>query len=216
MILSTNSMSDTLKEVKHKLESGEEENYEHRYFVPFSHLRRVLRRPVIRSLLDESGIEFYELNELVNRIAHGGLRLLGVLVYIDAVAAVKKFQELDHSLKQNLDARLPLDEVAIESIIPTAATRKTFLKRQWTFLTPVLRPDQSLRRLDEKTILPFTESTPVAESGFSTVTRVTLEHLGPGESRPDYRVRKFAIFSLNADDRFTGKTYTEDIDQSQG
>ncbi|RMZ75072.1 hypothetical protein DV737_g5474, partial [Chaetothyriales sp. CBS 132003] len=202
-------MSASLKEVKDKLESGEEENYEHRYFVPFSYLRSVLSRPVIRTLLVESGIEFYELEELVNRIARGGLRLLGILIYIDAVAAVKNFQELDHSLKRSLDAWLPLDETSVGPIIPAAATRKSFLKRQWTFLTPVLRPDQSLQRLDEKTILPFIESTPLAESGFSMLTRVTLEHLDSGESRSEDKVnRKFLTASHNANGRLTDSQVT--------
>lgn len=178
----------SLQEIKSKLEESEEENYEHRYFVPFPRLRTVLNSSVISELLEQSGVEFYDLTELTKVIARGGLRLFGILIYIDAVSAVKTFQELDHSFRRDLDARLPLERPALEAVFSEEGPKTQFLKKQWAFLAPILRQDQSLRRLHENTILPFLDSKLVKRGGFGEVTKVIVKQAHHNDSRPEGKV----------------------------
>jgi hypothetical protein len=158
-----------------ELDALEIENFEHKCFVPLSKLQVLLTRERILDLLQESDIKFYDRNEVTNAVLNNGLRLFATLASIRNIDCIVRFLKADYFSGGQFDSKLPMNESNLQTILQNEDISRKFFRKQWTFLAPVLREDQSHRELDDRTIMPFLSSTPIGHGGFANVFKVRVD-----------------------------------------
>jgi hypothetical protein len=166
-----------------ELENLEIENFEHKFFIPLSKLEQLFTRERIVALLRQHGIEFYVQVEVTNAVLKNGLRLFATLASIRDIKSITQFLKSDYFSGGQFDSTLPLSEASLLTILSDPDRCLQFFRKQWRFLAPVFREDQSHRELDDRTILPFLSSTPIGHGGFANVIKVRVDashHQIPG------------------------------------
>jgi hypothetical protein len=158
-----------------ELDALEIENFEHKFFIPLAKLEQLFTRERIAALLQEHDIEFYVRTEATNAVLKNGLRLFATLASIRGINSITRFLEADYFFGGHFDSKLPLSESALLTIVGDAERCLQFSRKQWRFLAPILREDQSHRVLDDRTIMPFLSSTPIGKGGFSNVFKVRVD-----------------------------------------
>lgn len=160
------------------LGTRELENFEHKPFVPFSALETLFTRDKVNELLRKHDLEFHLINETVDRVIDGGLKVFAVLTAVQDIGSITRFIRGDQfSEVGSLDAKLPLKETDIPRYFSNPDNGKLFLRRQWSFLALVFSENRSRsrRELHDRTILPFLHKTLIAEGGFAKVYKVKIE-----------------------------------------
>jgi hypothetical protein len=151
-------------------------NFESAAFIPADELEKLLTENLVRRLLKASLVEAWEQEEVVRIVILGARRIFAILLQQRKVHLMLEFIRNDQFQANNLDARLPLPEPLLESLLGLAAGR-SFYTNQWMFIAPVFRYDLSHRRLDDPVVLPFIDSSkPIGEGAFGVVTKVTLHN----------------------------------------
>jgi hypothetical protein len=158
-----------------ELDALEIENFEHKLFIPLSKLEQLLTPERIVALLQQHDIKFYLQTETTNAVLKNGLRLFATLASIRGINLITRFLEADYFSGGHFDSKLPLSESALLTIVRDPERCLQFSRKQWRFLAPVLREDQSHRELDDRTIMPFLSSTPIGKGGFSNVFKVRVD-----------------------------------------
>ena len=153
------------------------ENFDHRPFVPFNKLEALFTRDKTHKLLlQQHGVDFYLIDEIVNKVIDGGIRTFAILTAIDDIRSITRFIKEDHYSDVSLDAKLPLKEADVSRYFSNPDKGTLFLRRQWAFLAPVFSErTQSRRELDNRIILPFLHKKLIAQGGFAKVYRVTID-----------------------------------------
>lgn len=172
-------MSDICTE----LDNLEIENYEHKFFIPLNKLEQLFTRERIVTLLQQHDVEFYLRIEVTNAVLKNGLRLFATLASIRYIKSITRFLESDYFSGGQFDSKLPLSEASLQTILRDSERCVQFSRKQWRFVAPVLREDQSHRELDDRTILPFLSLTPIRDGGFAKVFKVRVDashHQIPG------------------------------------
>jgi hypothetical protein len=164
-----------MADICNELDGLEIENFEHKYFIPLGKLKRLFTRERIGDLLQQHDIKFYDRTEITNAVLNNGLRLFATLASIRGISFITQFLKADHFSGGQFDSKLPLRESSLKAILPNSETCTQFFKKQWRFLAPVLREDQSHRELDDRTIMPFLSSTPIGYGGFAKVFKVRVD-----------------------------------------
>lgn len=149
-------------------------NAESAAFIPAGELETLLTENVVRSILNASSIEIWNREEVFRVVISGARRIFTMLVLQRKVHLFIKFIRQDQLYTGALDAKLPIQESLLESLLGKAAG-KLFWTNQWMFIAPIFRYDLSHRKLDDPVILPFIGSSePIGEGAFGVVTKVTL------------------------------------------
>jgi hypothetical protein len=162
-------MPPIVDNVNESLDNLEVENYQYKLFIPFSSIQNLLTEGVIKHLLRDHGVQFYDQELLAAAILRNGLRLLATLVTIRQVALIKTFHAAGFS-----DARMPISEPDLTPLIPQKDVANQFWKIQWKFLALILEEDEPLRALHDRTILPFQDANHIHEGGFGCVKEVSV------------------------------------------
>jgi len=166
-----------------ELDALEIENFEHKFFIPLSKLEKLLTRERIIDLLQQHDVEFYVRDEVTNAVLKNGRRLFAILASIRDIKSITRFLEADYFSGGQFDSKLPLSESSLLTILRDRDKCVQFSRKQWRFLAPIFREDQSYRELDDRTILPFLSSTPIKDGGFANVFKVRVDashHKIPG------------------------------------
>jgi hypothetical protein len=166
---------ELLAKIIKELDELEIENFVHKFFIPLSTLEALFPRERVVDLLGQHNIQFYDRDEVANAILANGLRLFATLVTIQEVEAIEGFIKADNFSGGNFDLKLPLNEASLASVFKESPKRIKFVQKQWRFLAPVLREDQSHRVLDDRTILPFLSSENIGKGGFANVSKVRVD-----------------------------------------
>lgn len=157
----------------------ERENFEHKPFIPFGELETLFTREKVDELLQQHHLEFHLINETVDRVLDGGLKVFALLAAVHDIKSITRFIKEDQfSEVSSLDARLPLKETDISRYFSNPDKGKLFYRRQWSYLAPVFSENRSrsLRELDDRIILPFLpKKNLIAEGGFGKVYKVKIE-----------------------------------------
>lgn len=150
---------------------------EKKFFVPWAALVELLSRGNIRAVLKEC-IEIthlYKIDELLDIISNGGgLRVFAILLVIQRPHLIKKLVEKLRLENHHLDSNLPFDPETLFSITEDAEASHQFADRQWEFIAPVFRKDQSYRSFCNRTVLPFTEQEELGRGAFGRIYKVTI------------------------------------------
>jgi hypothetical protein len=141
-------------------------------FVPFQSLDHILDEKTVQGALSACGIKVYERDEVQEAILSSGKRVFAILCLMEREHLIVQFSGNDNFLMVALDSKLPLDEDALQRIIPE--DYRAFYDIQFEFSAPIFRPNLHHRRLHDGCILPFTKVKPIGEGGFGVVSRVTL------------------------------------------
>ena len=167
-------MADSF-DICQELDALEVDNFENQAFVPLDQLEKLLTPERVSGLIQQSQIKFYDRQEAIRAILQRGLKVFATLASIREISSISRFIESDQSSGGFLDAKLPFEEPALNTIFPDRDLRSKFFRKQWRFLTPVLQADQSYRKYHEKTILPFLSSKPITSGGYGDISQVTID-----------------------------------------
>ena len=157
-----------------RLDELELDNFDYRPFVPFNRLQELFTHETILEILQDHGLEFYVMNEVVDRVLEGGLRTFATLAAIGNIGSIMRFIKQDQFSGIPLDAKLPLKDADISQYFSDTRECTQFLRKQWTFLAPVFSGYRSHRELHERTILPFLRKDFIGEGGFAKVYKVKV------------------------------------------
>ena len=167
-----------MDDITEELEDLEVMNFERKSFVPYDSLRQLLVesrvKRIVRVLSDEDKIQFYQQSDIIARVLDNGLRLFAILLSLSRPETVLNFLETDHFAHIQLDSRLPISRHTLETVLQDEKLRNRVFNRQWKFLAPFLRADQTHRELHSFTILPFVECEHVGGGGFGEVHKMVL------------------------------------------
>jgi hypothetical protein len=149
-------------------------NFESAAFMPAGELENLLTENVVRDILSASSVEIWNQEEITRVVISGARRIFAILVLQSKVHLFIKFIRRDQLHSGELDAKLPIEESLLESLLGKAAGR-LFWTSQWTFIAPIFRHDLSHRKLDDPVVLPFIGSSErIGEGAFGVVTKITL------------------------------------------
>ena len=169
---------ETIDAIIEELEDHEISNYEQKPFVTPDSLKSILPEPrvalIVGAMADSQEIEIWQQPELIRMIADNGLRVFATLLLISRPGLIQNFKETDHFAHSQLDSRLPLSIDSLNQIFQDVKVSARFYKRQWRFLAPFFRADQSHRELQENVVLPFTKCVPLGEGGFGNIDMITM------------------------------------------
>ena len=157
------------------LDRLEAENFEKKEFIPFNRLQLLLTHDKILELLQQNGVDFHSINEISDRVLHGGLRTLAILAKIHDIESITRFIKADQFHRVSLDSVLPLSDTEAINYLADPEKRSLFLRKQWIFLAPVFSEDPIPRELHGRTILPFLRRTDISEGGFGKVYKVRID-----------------------------------------
>lgn len=155
-------------------------NDEDRWFVPDEALYNLITAPVVRATLQESSIETYYYDHIVQRVTSGdqgtaaGQATFAILVEIDAVDKLFKLMTFD-LYRTTLDAKLPRTCMPeLNEIFESRRLAESFYYKQWEYVTPRFMRGSLHLRLDNQAILPFTTSKPISKDMFSSSSKTTM------------------------------------------
>lgn len=106
------------------------ENFDHHPFVPFNKLETLFTRDKIYELLQQHGVEYYLIDEIVNNVIDEGIRTFVILTTIDDIRSITRFIKADHYSDVSLDAKLPLKETDISRYFSDSVNDRLFVRRQ--------------------------------------------------------------------------------------
>ena len=153
------------------------QNFEPRDFISWPQLKTFMTRERVLRLLQESQVPFHIIERTIRIVLKDGIKTFSTLAWIGVVHSIENFIEADH-YRGLLDARLHMSKEMLTSVLCSEEKSRLFFREQWMFLAPVLQLDQAHRRLDNHTILPFTESHNLsagATGAFSEMSKVTVD-----------------------------------------
>jgi hypothetical protein len=148
-------------------------NFESAYFVPAEDIEELLTESTVRDLVKQCGIEVQHQEETISIIISGARKIFAILILIHNEVLIRKFVEHDQFQIEKLDAKLPLSEPGLASIIGNSPA-KNFFQKQWMFVSPYFRNDLSHRTLDPDVVLPFILSSSIGRGAFGSVSEVVL------------------------------------------
>jgi hypothetical protein len=154
-------------------------NFESVYFIPAERLEQVLTESVIRDVVTKCGVDVQKRAETISIIQSGAKKIFAILILMRREILIRYFIEHDQFQTEKLDAKLPLSESWLQSLIGERPA-KLFCQKQWIFIAPYFRYDLSHRALADDAILPFTSSCCIGSGGFGTVYEVTLDPIHQG------------------------------------
>ena len=126
-----------MAEVADLLHTLKLENYDHKSFISFQKLEVLFTRDKLLELVQQCDLKFYIVEEIINRVLEGGLRVFAILAAIHDIGSIEKFVKTDHYSESSLDAKLPLDKTDISRYFSDQNKGERFYREQWTFLAPV-------------------------------------------------------------------------------
>ena len=150
------------------------ENYEAKWYIPWTELNSLLSLENVKAAIAESGLEPYEQEEALQSVLHGGKKVFATLVQTDDVSSIMKFIAHDHLQNQPLDAKLPFTRPALISILGQSQGA-WFYRTQWTVSAPFFRGDLSHRNFDRAVILPFVGNKKIGNGAFGAVYETVLD-----------------------------------------
>ncbi|KAF2468700.1 kinase-like protein [Lindgomyces ingoldianus] len=148
------------------LKSIRRENSDLRWFVPHNALVKVMVRENLRSTLKDQ-IKPYHIEETLKSIIRTGTKIFAILVLIDHVPKVQCFIEKD----QLRDQRLPFTVDELKTIVDDICAID-FFEKQSEFLVPEFFQGMLTRRLNERTVMPFTKDSRIGAGSFGKVYEI--------------------------------------------
>lgn len=161
-------------------------NFESSSFVPAGELEKLLTEEVVWTTVQQSAIDVSKRKETVRIVVSGARAIFAILVLQSKLHFIRNFIEQDQYQNGQLDAKLPVSELALQNLLGKAAGR-IFWDRQWMFIAPIFRHDLSHRILKDAVVLPFIQSSHIGEGAFGIVFEVTLhpQHQGFEEAKSE-------------------------------
>lgn len=157
-----------------ELEALEIYNTEDKPFVTYDALKDFLTRTRIQEIFStlarDGTIQVYQQQEIVDAVSSNGLRLFATLLSFSRPGLIAAFIENDHFKHNELDSKLPLNKPSLATIL----IEESLCKIRQKFLPPIFRADQSHRKLEDGTRLPFVKCRELGEGGFGEVHEMTL------------------------------------------
>jgi len=153
------------------------ENSEAKWYIPWLELDQLFGPENVKHAINESGLEPYKQEEVIDRILNGGKRVFATLIQCGNSSAIARFLEKDHLQHQALDAKLPYSRSDLASILDNSTHAELFYRTQWTVSAPSFRGDMSHRDFDKAVILPFVRSIQRGAGAFGMVYETALDPL---------------------------------------
>lgn len=82
------------------------ENFDHLSFVSFNKLEALFIWHKIYELLQEHDVEYYFIDEIVNKVIDGGIRTFVILMTIDDIRSITRLIQADHHFSDAIQDRL--------------------------------------------------------------------------------------------------------------
>lgn len=138
-------------------------------FVPEGRLEDVFTIDKVIQALGETvfNIPVHKRETTARIVLNEASKVFAILLELHSEQSLISFIENDI-----LDSRLPLDEVALQHIIPKAV--KGFQCLQYEYLAYQFRRGQYHKRLSEAQILPYIQQEKIGGGGFSTVYKIRV------------------------------------------
>lgn len=160
--------------IEERIQDLQIKNFESAYFVPTEKVEEVLTKGAIQEIVISCGIEVQKREETVSIIQAGARKILAILILMRKEGLIRSFIEHDQFQTEKLDAKLPVSELWLQTLIGEKPAKK-FCQTQWMFIAPFFRNDLSHRTLENDIVLPFTSSRHIGSGAFGTVSEVTLD-----------------------------------------
>lgn len=140
-----------------------------RRFIPALRLYEVLSETAVHQALVAAKIKPHTVDEAVIHILKHGIRIFGVLVLTEQVAATLNFIE-----KGELqDQRLPFDTRTLSTLLPETAI-DDFEESQWEVIALSFSRSTINRSLRAELVLPFVKDEEIGGGAFSTVYEIII------------------------------------------
>lgn len=146
------------------------------YLIPQGSLEEVMTREIVHKAITACGkIERYQVEELVDFILRGAIKVFAILVLLKGEEElILRFVESDGLQKAALDARLPFHRSQIKALVPEE-TVEDFDDRQWEFIIPFFSKAIIHRVMVSRTRLPFTlDKDTGKEGGFGRIHEIQI------------------------------------------
>ncbi|OAL55032.1 kinase-like protein [Pyrenochaeta sp. DS3sAY3a] len=140
-----------------------------RRFIPALRLYELLSETAVHQALIAAKIKPHTVDEVLGHILKHGIRIFGVLVLTDQVAATLNFIE-----KGELqDQRLPFDTTTLGTLLPETAI-DDFEESQWEVIALSFSRGTLHRSLRAEFILPFIKDEKIGGGAFGTVYEISI------------------------------------------
>ncbi|OTB07425.1 hypothetical protein M426DRAFT_20126 [Hypoxylon sp. CI-4A] len=160
-----------------------------RWYVPELLFRALMTQSAIHSALADSSVPSYQRAELTEKIFKHGMKVFGVLVFLDEKDLISKFIEVG----QLDDAKLPFSrDLLVGYVKLPEEVADDIQEKQWEFIAPIFTRGTLHRQFDNDIILPFVQESEIGGGAFGDVYETTLdaEHQELGDIFPQKFARK--------------------------
>jgi hypothetical protein len=144
-------------------------NSEHKHFIPQLSLCKVMSRDVIRKVLQDTGTEPYNLDEMADYISINSIKIFAILVLIGQAAFASSFVEAELS-----DRQLPLSSDTLRDQL-SLRFFNDFHEMQWEFTAPIFHCSTINRTFNPMTILPIIKNMAIGQTAFTNMYEIKLD-----------------------------------------
>lgn len=140
------TMSQALRDLKSCLKQLRVKSADRRWFIPGLRLHEVLTETAIRQSLLAAKIQPHVVDEVTQHVLQYGIRIYGVLVLIEQVAATVTFMEKG----ELMDHRLPFENSVLSELFSsTDSVIADFEEIQWDVMAPAFSRAQFIDRFEQ-------------------------------------------------------------------
>ena len=164
-------MSQALRDLKSCLKQLRVKNADRRWFIPALRLHEVLTESAIRQSLLAAKTQPHIVDEVTQHVLQYGIRIYGILVLIEQVAATVTFMEKG----ELMDHRLPFENSILgELFSSTDSGVADFEETQWDVMAPAFSRGTIHRSLRADCVLPFMKNDKIGKGAFGEVYEIEI------------------------------------------